>query len=670
MKKALFAAAFQGIMSISMAESSIYTASDTERTAWVNSVIPLPKEIKIERKMNVNKSNLNIIGIKDCGPIARQAESELHALLNQGDNNLAANTSEQMASIKLELLPSSSQEATRLLKVPNNTQAYIIQPDFKSGLKVMALNERGIYYGVQTLKCLLETSIHGEIVVLPLAQVIDWPDLEERGLWNSGINTPGFMEWQASLKLNFEHLWHCIDLNPSNTICPNLPIDFIDKAQAHAFHVMPMCAHFDFWTEGNNAKYFPADLKGKGDMALNPETKKANGIYHKDAICPCPSNPKLHDILTEWLLGAAKQGIMETSLWLTEYQPCYCQCDTCRKSGKRQLQLETEACVKAIEKARLSYPQLIGRIFITTPRNDLQYAKECLDSVPNVPWIKAECTYGRNDSFDSYAQTGRWLSIYCCSTAYGNVMRGAAMLDYTPGKMKEKLAAVISSGYKAAYVLSLIAGDGSCKGSIEKNLCKYLIAAQAEWSWNNSGRDLHLFNEAWATKMMYKNSEKAGRIIDELVVIEETLLQLMLDFNDISNTMKQQRVVQMNKYNGFDSGDVSENFIKNIEKLQRIYKEAAEINFQYLALEAKYDLACLSFFYNTYRLSIVLARNNKQDDEKTRSLKSDVQTSLNEIKKAIELKVSTWQDAPDNTKKLFINKTLNWWDEKSSMLNL
>ena len=65
------------------------------------------------------------------------------------------------------------------------------------------ITDRGAYYAVMTLYQLLEPFMTETSVAIPLAKVRDWPDIEERGLWNY---PPDWMPWLTSMKLNYGRL--------------------------------------------------------------------------------------------------------------------------------------------------------------------------------------------------------------------------------------------------------------------------------------------------------------------------------------------------------------------------------------------------------------------------------------------------------------------------------
>ena len=71
----------------------------------------------------------------------------------------------------------STADAARLRTLPNSGQAYLIRPAGERCLSVAALTETGLYYGVQTVRQLLEAGVKtGEADVrLPLVSITDWP---------------------------------------------------------------------------------------------------------------------------------------------------------------------------------------------------------------------------------------------------------------------------------------------------------------------------------------------------------------------------------------------------------------------------------------------------------------------------------------------------------------
>ena len=90
----------------------------------------------------------------------------------------------------------------RLKILPNSEQAYVIFPEGENRLVLSGLNGKGVLYAAATLCQLLKPYLTPQRAVIPLAEVVDWPDLEERGLWNFP-DPPNWIPWLASMKLNY-----------------------------------------------------------------------------------------------------------------------------------------------------------------------------------------------------------------------------------------------------------------------------------------------------------------------------------------------------------------------------------------------------------------------------------------------------------------------------------
>ena len=63
-------------------------------------------------------------------------------------------------------------------------EGYVIVPDGKRGLAVVAETSTGLFYGAQTVKQLLRGN--GKDTVLLVPTLRDWPAMAHRGLWMTG----------------------------------------------------------------------------------------------------------------------------------------------------------------------------------------------------------------------------------------------------------------------------------------------------------------------------------------------------------------------------------------------------------------------------------------------------------------------------------------------------
>ena len=675
------------------------TPAAPEEAYWIDYLIPRPKEIRITGRRHVATRDVILRGSPDGGPISRQALAELQALLAGADPAAPAPAplpapapapmpvplpdapaplpSASTFSLILGLADDSDRvlglpipDASRLRQLPNRDQAYLIRPAAPDTLVIAALDEKGLYYGVQTLKQLLAPFIRGGRVLVPLAVVTDWPDLEERGLWNSGRETPGFVPWLAGLKLNFEHIPHPVSFKPGEERCPPLPRAEIEAARSRAFHLLPHCAHFDFWRD-HNREHYPAELAGKGETARHPANVR-NPQVLAAVRAPCASQPSLERYLTEWLVGAARQGALETSLWLTEYQPCYCSCDACLpdKAGRpRQLPLETAASVRAIQAARRQFPGLAARIFFTTQGEHRQAdAAECLALLPADGSIKAEVVYGRQEAFDRYAAAGGWVATYSGDVGViGNAWsahRGVFFLRFVPGpaSVRDCIRSYAEAGYRGLYIASSIyAGGPLGKGHVERNTAHYLIHMLAEWSWNSAGRSAEEFNLAWAARRGYADRDKAARWLRICLPIEAAVFQAMDRLPDLTEALKSGVALEWGA-GGLDGIPSSERFEELRAEARRAARIAADLEAPDLVAESAYLEAALQMIRRLRELSPDRASRASQEACALglEALSADVERML----AAAGRQADAWTDTPEAVRQEFLDLTRTFWSGK------
>jgi len=186
------------------ATADVTGVSPAEFEQWLDRLLPLPHEIAIPRKVTVAPGDVGVRLQAEPGEIEHQALLELTELFEAKTGSGLSGTA---FTIRLALLDSQGRldgaahpRAARLRDVPHSTQAYVIEPTGDAGLLVLALRPQGLYHGVQTLKQLLEPGLTPDSAVIPLAHAVDWPDVDERGLWNFDLD---LIPWMCTLKLNF-----------------------------------------------------------------------------------------------------------------------------------------------------------------------------------------------------------------------------------------------------------------------------------------------------------------------------------------------------------------------------------------------------------------------------------------------------------------------------------
>jgi len=491
--------------------------SPDQEKEWLNPLIPLPHEIAITNAIRLSLREVGIVLSPEAGPIERQAADELRTTLGHAPG---AKLPDPVFTIYLGVANSNGalrnipvRRFERLQAVPNKEQAYVIQPAGTNGLMVSALNAKGIYYGVQTLRQLLEAGTNSGTAMMPLADVVDWPDMEERGLWNNDLNA---IPWLATLKINFGHISKGVNIKQrgEKAQCPELPKQQLQAAGLRAFHLLSGMDHLDYWRDPY--KVYP-ELQGKGDSGRNP------AFPDKSYRCPCASNPLLASLIADWLESAASQGPRELSVWLSEYTPCQCTCERCLANGPRQYQLETDACIKAWQRARNQYPDLTLRIFFTLgvghvksqmPK-DIEDAYACLAMLP--PEVKVEKVYGgAYKPFHDYAAKGRWVASYDGREPLPRSFNSG--LRFMNGEQtRQYVQNLFSNRWSGVYCGSWLELPEPEKGYYEQTLFGFSAQSIAEWGWNVNGRNLRQFITAWVTRQGVKPVEQ---VVDWIVLMQ------------------------------------------------------------------------------------------------------------------------------------------------------
>jgi len=507
-----------GLISVINAET--ITMTKENEAQWLRYLIPLPHEISIKEKIVLNPENITIKVKSGAGDMVKQGALKLRSLLKEKTGSIpSGNDFEIIIGVldtrgKLDGIPIDN--AGRLNELPNNDQAYIIQPHGRKQLILTGLTGKGVYYASMTLCQLLEPFLTKKSIAIPMAEVVDWPDMEERGLWN--FSTPDeWIPWLSSLKLNYGKMvatkHHTIERGKKNhtTIDKELML----QARSMAFNYLPFIMHFNFLHGYGLFRAYP-ELAGVGDGALSGRYFAHKiGSQHR---VPCASKPYFTTLLTEWMMDIASQGADEVSCWLSE-RPAECGCKECTAVG--QFVLEARACVKAWQETCKTYPNFTIRLFISTTTSE-KYYKVLAETPPEVKlerccatWVERVVHIPRdlyvNPVFDSYASEGRWIASYDVPLgAYGRVDTPEYKVPCSSAhRIRDFISHLIHRKYRGAY--GMMAWSNSMKGGqLGKETYGFNINALAEWSWNLKGRSEKEFAVAWAARKGSKNPEAVG----------------------------------------------------------------------------------------------------------------------------------------------------------------
>lgn len=621
-------------------------ATDTERQNWLNYLLPLPHEIVIDQAATFNPADIGLVIDAEAGPVQAQIRDELTALFQEPAGQAPTGSAFQ---IYLGVLDGQGRvggqavaDAGRLKTCPNSRQAYLIRPAGDAGLVVAALDEKGLYYGAQTLRQLLSAGVltNGSVRI-PLAEVTDWPDMEERGIWNSARVVPRL----AALKLNY--LTYVCGHAASSNFWPRPRLDpaMMDLLRRHAMvERVQMLHHLNYFDRLFGIYKTHPELMGQGAAAVcEGEQYK---FAKRDIPVICASQPLWKTIVADMLAALGEQHAPEVSVWLSEFKG-QCQCAQCLKSGLTQTQLESKLVVDAWQSIRAEYPEMGLRIFYS--QGDATPATaQALSALP--PDVKIERVYSIYPPFLEAAQRGQWVlsfSGYNCITTPDDCFR-----------MPERIIGPITNGYAAKLkgVLSISGhyyGAGLIPLDYYAEIYGFPLSAVAEWSWNVNGRTPRQFTEAWATRAGY---DRPALFADWVEII--TQLKAALD-------KPRQPGAGLPKTKGFKNqfaeiGAIIRNRdafglfdIDTLNKADALCREALALaeplNPLMPALETRYFAALVKSYRCLNELSDSIAQDDKTKNIDTTRVKkawANYQVAVAEALACNDRRIELWQTDP------------------------
>ena len=591
---------------VGLANAGVVPVPEDEAVDWLDHLIPLPQEISIPRKATIRTRDVTIRLRPDASDVEQQAITELHALFQEKAGLVPAGDRFEIligvVNEKGEVANTPVPNAERLKEFPHRGQAYLIQPrpgGDGDGLVVAALNPAGVYYGVQTLRQLLAPTITRDQVSIPLASVADWPDMDERGLWNNDLD---LIPWLATMKLNFNKVQTSCQVVrrdepvratiPSTARLPNV----LEAARLRAVHAVPIVTHLNYIGHHHQAYEAYPELAGVGDGAV-PDC----GAPSRNIRVPCGSSPILKRVIAEYMRDLARQGARDISVWLSEHQ-AQCQCEPCLEAG--QFRTETRAAHEAWLEVREQDPGMVLRIFYCMGGKSFEDTFACLMALP--PEVRIEWCYGRyGGAFDACAAKERWLASYAgppLSPAQYSGMRfyGASRTrDYVDNLHSKKWSGV----YSINYVYST--------GAWQQALYGFHIGALAEWAWNLNGRSPAQYARAWATREGYARPAEFGEWIVLMDPIQRENLAALSSslWTQTPEWIKTRQTVRLGQglFSGFRT---AESFEQRLAACRTALRIAEDLDRPELVLETRYNM---EFVRSLKALNDLLAQASSGD---------------------------------------------------------
>ena len=474
------------------------SVSKQEQSEWLRWVIPLPKTIQIRHTIELPAVDVKITVRRGAGDTEKNAAAQLSALFKDkgnadGDGNAfeiligVCDAAGKVGDVTLK-------DAAELKAVPNRDQAYLIRPVGQNRLVLTGLDERGVFYAVQTLRQLLESRFSKGKVTIPLASVTDWPDMAQRGEWGEITwFPPDEMEWMASHKMNVVvyNVGFRIGEDGRGEVTDIYP-ERIASARRHALEMVPFITHYSILGEYTNLfEVYPHLNKGK----VKFKGKVVRDLGEVDVkIVPCPSEPRMVEVLADFMGAMAEAGATEIDCWLTEGRSFQCPCEKCLAEGENMhYALEARAYINAWRIARKQYPKLFVRILLT--QGTYRTNDKVLAEVPQGVGVIYYASWGTYNSLnepmiypllEDFAAKGGWLGVVPqLTSSFGAVTPWTApqFIRYRMNEFVDKKLTCLD-GY-AIY---------------SNRLYDFNVTAAAEWSWNAKGRDEREFASAYATR--------------------------------------------------------------------------------------------------------------------------------------------------------------------------
>tara|TARA_B100001250_G_scaffold154086_2_gene132447 strand:- start:1340 stop:3310 length:1971 start_codon:yes stop_codon:yes gene_type:complete len=594
---------------------------------WKSYLLPLPKEITINRQIKITPSDIAIYDESDHSEQSQQAVKELRQVFTE-----KANCSPDGKSFTIKLALSNEKDKIEgtnisvedLRKLPNMEQAYKIFPLKDNCLIIAAIKSTGLYYGACTIKQLLLATICPSNVTIPIVNVRDWPDIPERGLWNFPDEAQ-WIPWLASKKLNYgkmaaTHL-ALVERNKENSA--TIDRELMLESQKMGFNYSPFILHLNFLHSCGIYRAYP-ELAGKGDGALT-------GRYfaHKDGNqhrAPCATQPILVEILAEWMTSIANQGGLDISCWLSE-RPGQCECLDCTSIG--QFVLEARAFVAAWKRVKKVFPKLQIRLFLST--TTLERDWRVLDETPSEIKIERACAMGleriahkprdlfANPLYDNYASKGRWIASYDVPIGVNGDV------DTPEFKLPEKSAHRVQNYVKQLYQRKYKGAYGMIAWhTFAKETDDFNISALAEWSWNTNGRSVREFAIAWGTSQGIENTELFAdwsEIIGELAFdVFDSDFPIAYSQNKIINLIKERKRPYLGE-GLFRYYESTKSFEKKRNNFKRAQILASKLPSSYL-LETNIIGTYIDMAESIWHIADILATNNLEEQKDQEEMKS------------------------------------------------
>jgi len=478
-------------------DKNLPPAVDAETAHWTDRVIPLPKEASVKGAVTVKAGTIGWQTTLKPGCLELATITNLlnSWAMSTGDAGTVNITIIQLDGNNTGL---SRDLVKKLQGLANADQAYAIVtqtgPQGRMNITVAANTSLGALYGVRTLTDIIRpspTTSPDTPIEIPMLQVLDWPDLGERGQW--GCEGTDDLEWYGRWKMNMMEEIVRLDFRPDRlVVTAGQQTSLLERATTLGIKIVPLVPHLDCLIDAglNKAWYDPLYTNWLPVMATQA-TNQSPPLRDRCAGL-CMSHPMTVALLADAFRQIAAQiepYHRDAMIWTSEMDT-RCWCVQCK--DKPQSELELAAILKAYFQAREQYPWLRMRVLLsqaTFAVNDKLIAMTPADM--GLSYYNGSLSY-RSDRkpliyplLEQYARSGRWLGVYPQVTPCWYTIFPWTAPQFVRYRMGEFVAKKLSS--VSVYSVP------------NKNYYEFNIMATAEWSWNARGRTPAEFARAYAT---------------------------------------------------------------------------------------------------------------------------------------------------------------------------
>jgi len=402
---------------------------------------------------------------------------------------------------------------------PNAEQAYTIRCEMKSnGLRVwlVANDASGLYYALGTLEQLMSGAKQADKIVMPLVDIVDWPDIQKRGLWSCRYPriVPGEsdqMRLYSQMKLNTywgPFMWLTVS---SNRECSfgNKDKVFSEAARCNIELIPPFTHITHLFLKGQALEHF-TDIKGK-DKSTNDT-----------CVAMCHANPKTQEMLDNIFQAIVRDVHPKRICFWPSEGVSACHCSECKGDERKQMLNEIKAIISAYEKVHSNHPEF--NMDIITTQGSYPYNLAMLDYIPKDVGIDIYSGSGRWSTYQT------WIGESILPPSVAEMRRRGYQVGVVPQLSPSSSPSNMLFPFQTPYLvrermteaknMGLVHVDGWFPGILGLN---FNLQAEAEYTWNAFGRTPREFSAAWATRRGLSDPECAADIIDQLEYPERAL---------------------------------------------------------------------------------------------------------------------------------------------------